>query len=83
MTTKTLYFDESGFTGYNLLDPVQPIFIVASTDITDDRAADVLKDSLPRYQGEEYKFTNIWGSKNRDGLLRFGAHIPKLLVPIS
>lgn len=71
MQTKTLYFDEAGFTGYNLLDPQQPIFVVASSDLGDDEAREILAASFPRYQGNEYKFSNIWGSGNRAGLLTF------------
>ena len=33
MVARTLYFDESGFTGDNLLDGTQPIFAIASTDL--------------------------------------------------
>ena len=63
MPTRALYFDESGFTGYNLLDPQQPIFAVASVDISDAQAAEILKSSFPSYQGVEFKFTNILGIK--------------------
>ena len=56
MLTKTLYFDESGFTGYNLLDPNQPVFTIASSDLGDQEAADILRAAFPRYQGHEYKF---------------------------
>lgn len=73
--TRTLYFDESGFTGYNLLDAAQPIFAIASAGIEEQRALEVLKDSFPKYQGNEYKFSNIWGSKNRAGLLRYAEHL--------
>ncbi len=73
MTTKTLYFDEAGFTGSNLLDPDQPVFAIASSDLADDEALDILQYCFPHYQGIEYKFTNIWrSSKHRDGLVRFG-----------
>jgi hypothetical protein len=75
---KTLYFDESGFTGYNLLDPSQPIFAVASTDVEEQLALDILRDSFPHYQGPEFKFTNIWASGNRTGLRRFAARLADL-----
>jgi hypothetical protein len=75
---KTLYFDESGFTGYNLLDPSQPIFVVASTDADEQFALDILKDSFPRYQGSEFKFANIWNSGNRAGLRRFAVRLAEL-----
>jgi hypothetical protein len=70
--TRNLYFDESGFTGYNLLDPQQPVFCIASTDIGPDEAQAILRESFPRYQGQEYKFQNIWGSnRHRRGLETF------------
>ncbi|MBG6206263.1 hypothetical protein IWQ49_000910 [Labrenzia sp. EL_126] len=75
-STKTLYFDESGFTGYNLLDPKQPIFVVASADFGPESAADILAESFPRYRGAEYKFSNIWRSNNKAGLVRFGEKLP-------
>lgn len=75
MPTRTLHFDESGFTGYNLLDAAQPIFAIASADIEEQRALEILKDSFPKYQGNEYKFSNIWSSKNRAGLLKYAEHL--------
>lgn len=72
MPTRTIFFDESGFTGSNLLDPAQPIFSVASADISEERAEEVLRASFPRYQGEEFHFTDIWRSRrNRNGLRLF------------
>lgn len=72
---KTLYFDESGFTGYNLLDPIQPIFTIASTDIDEKYAEQILLESFPKYKGDEFKFTNIWPSTNRSGFIKFGEHL--------
>jgi hypothetical protein len=54
VTTKTLHFQESGYTGYNLLDPEQPTFAIASTDFESDMAEKILRDSFPDYQGEEF-----------------------------
>jgi len=68
---RTIYFDEAGYTGYNLLDPVQPVFLIASVDIEEHLAAEILQSSFPRYQGDEFKYSNIWRSGNRDGLSRF------------
>ncbi len=75
MTERTIYFDESGFTGYNLLDPAQPIFTIASADVAEERARDILRASFPRYQGAEYKFSNVWASRSRVDLLTFAAHL--------
>lgn len=77
MPTKTLYFDESGFTGANYLDEVQPFFVVASTDIDPARAEAILKKAFPRYAAAEFKFSNIWKS-HRDGLQQFGSALGEL-----
>lgn len=78
MAIRNLYFDEAGFTGYNLLDPIQPVFAIASADITEDEAESVLKDSFPRYRADEYKFKNIWGSSNQNGFLQFAEHLANI-----
>lgn len=72
MATRTLYFDESGFTGHNLLDAAQPIFVLASSDIKGDVAREILDRSFPRYRGSEFKFSNLWRSNHKGGLVEFG-----------
>jgi hypothetical protein len=78
VTVETLYFDESGYTGYNLLDPAQPMFAIASTDVSPNDAETILRESFPKYGGSEYKFTNIWRSNNRKGLIEFGGRLAPL-----
>ncbi|MEQ1611440.1 MAG: DUF3800 domain-containing protein [Hyphomicrobiaceae bacterium] len=75
---RTIYCDESGFTGYNLLDPAQPIFAVASACLDEAQAEQILKQSFPAYQGAEFKFANLWRGGNRGGFARFAAEIKKL-----
>lgn len=72
MNNKALYFDESGFTGYNLLDKSQPVFTIASCDLSQEEAREILESAFPGTQAEEIKFSNIWRRKNRSGLIRFG-----------
>ncbi len=73
MALRTLYFDESGFTGYNLLDERQPVFAIASTDLSSSISREILCEAFPRYQGEEFKFTKLWRSKrNRERFPEFG-----------
>ena len=79
--TKTIYCDESGFTGYNLLDREQPVFTVASHDIDETRAAEILSTSFPRYRAQEYKFANIWSTANRAGLVEFARHLSNHPAP--
>lgn len=78
MSVRTLSFDESGYTGYNLLDPVQPVFTVASTDLDEGEAEAILRSSFPKYQGAEFKFSNIWATGSKAGLLTFSAHLAPL-----
>ncbi|MFN0114713.1 MAG: DUF3800 domain-containing protein, partial [Paracoccaceae bacterium] len=76
MPLRTIFFDESGFTGYNLLDPDQPVFAVASADIADSRAEEILRSSFPHNRADEFHFTRIWGSRRqREGLKAFCGHL--------
>jgi len=79
---KTIFFDEAGFTGYNFLDPNQPIFIIASTDIKPDHAEVLLKKAFPKYQGKEFKFSNIWGSTNQKGFFDLAKSLQNVINPI-
>jgi hypothetical protein len=75
----TIYIDESGFTGDDLYNPDQRYFVIASTIIGDDEAEQLLRRCFPRYQGPEFKFTNIWKrGNNRNGLRALAAEIPAL-----
>ncbi|MGE3993159.1 DUF3800 domain-containing protein [Pseudorhodoplanes sp.] len=75
MTLRTIYFDESGYTGYNLLDPAQPVFAISSALISDGEAEAILRESFPTYQGAEFKFSNIWRTNARSGLLTFAGNL--------
>lgn len=78
MITK-IFLDESGFTGEDLYNPDQRFFTIASTIIGDDEAHAILKRCFPRYQGPEYKFTNLWKRRSsREGLLSMAREIPTL-----
>lgn len=79
MPERTLHFDESGYTGYNLLDPVQPVFTVASASIDEGAAEAILRACFPNYQGAEFKFSNIWKTGSKAGLLAFA----QALVPLA
>ena len=72
----TIYFDESGFTGHDLINPDQPTFTVASVDIEDAAARALLQASFPRHQAKEFKFTRVLRRpKNRGNLIRFAEHL--------
>lgn len=60
---QTVYFDESGFTGNNLLNPDQPVFVYAGVAIAPDHASYLQSEILSRFriQGNELKGKNLVG----------------------
>lgn len=72
---KTLYFDESNYTGYNLLDADQPVFVITSSDIGDEEAEEILRGSFPGYKGGEFKAGRIWKDREKRPLAKFGESI--------
>lgn len=54
-----LYFDESGFTGADLLCPQQPYFCLASVLFTDDELDIIKKDIGADKYGKELHFKNL------------------------
>lgn len=50
-----IYCDEAGFTGSNLLDTAQPHFVFASTDITEDRAQNLLDQAVKKFRIERLR----------------------------
>ena len=76
MEPRQLYFDESGFTGYNLLDEIQPVFAIASTDLDPNIARDLLRESFPKYKGKEFKFSKLWKLQSHRGCFpQFGQNV--------
>ena len=85
--SQKIYFDESGFTGNNLLSPDQRYFAYASIATDDAEARDFVDDLIGRYciQGNELKGSKLIkfnkGRKAIDEILnRFG---PRLKISIS
>jgi len=64
---QTIYFDESGYTGNNLLSPDQPAFVYASVAIGTSDASHLHSEMLSRFQikGKELKGKNL--VKNKQG----------------
>ena len=58
---QTFYFDESGFTGNNLLDPQQPVFVYAGVAIDEELASQIHADALSRFRinAQELKGANL------------------------
>ena len=59
--TQTFYFDEAGFTGNNLLDPEQPVFVYAGVAIDEKRASALRAEALSRFRlnASELKGSNL------------------------
>jgi len=78
MSTKNLYFDESGQTGTNLLDPEQLFFSVGSTDIQTDEANAIIERCFPRHAGSDLKFKTLFRRHaNRKSLIEFAKYVGK------
>ncbi|MBI6799268.1 hypothetical protein YA0057_25890, partial [Pseudomonas syringae] len=57
MSHASIYFDESGFTGNNLMEPIQKIFSYAAVVSDDDEAKEIVEGVIAKYriQGGEIK----------------------------
>ena len=51
--------DEAGYTGDDLLNGDQPVFVLASTSLTDDDAGELLKAHFPDTQARELKHSAV------------------------
>lgn len=71
MPTPTIFFDEAGNTGAALIDPEQPVFVLASVDFTPEESAALLSTVQTR-QATEAKFSALRKSAaGRQRLLDF------------
>ena len=74
VSTKTIYFDESGNTGPNLLDPQQKFFSIGSTDLTELESHTILQKHFPRHIGTDIKFKKLFRDEANHGDLIQFAH---------
>lgn len=56
---RTIYMDESGYTGQDLFNPDQPIFVLASTDLSIEEAKKILEPIFKNNQGDELKHSRL------------------------
>ncbi len=56
---KTVFVDESGYTGGNLLDESQPFQSLSAVCITEDEAAELINKYFPTHQGKELKYIQL------------------------
>ena len=76
--TKTIYFDESGNTGPNLLDPHQKFFSIGSTDLTEGESSAILQRHFPKHVGKDIKFKKLFrDSSNYEDLIKFAETVGK------
>jgi len=69
--TPIVFFDEAGNTGPNLLDPAQPVFVLASVYISQQHAKE-LYSLVARDSHHVLHFTNLKRNQNgRERILRF------------
>ncbi|NJL08803.1 MAG: hypothetical protein HC900_11540 [Methylacidiphilales bacterium] len=61
----TIYFDEAGFTGEDLLDEDQPIFAQSSNNFCPKEADEIIAHIFGRTNATELKHTNL--SRRRPG----------------
>lgn len=79
MNEVTIWFDESGFTGEDLMNPEQRYFALASSIVGDDEAEALLRQCFPRYGGTEFKFSALWRRpSHREGFLDLAERLPAL-----
>lgn len=57
----TIYIDESGYTGEDLLHPRQSTFAIATHNFTPEECAEFKQKFFRRYQGPELKHVNLGG----------------------
>lgn len=61
---KTIYMDESGYTGYDLLNINQPFQAASSLMINEEQAKKLVEEYFPKRQGEELKHQKLKSSKS-------------------
>ena len=67
----TIYLDETGYTGQDLLNPDQPILVAASTNIADDVAASLVQECFPNVQARELKHSRLcMRDRGQDQIIR-------------
>ncbi len=60
---KTVFVDESGYTGGHLLDRAQPFQSLSAICITEEDASELINKYFPRHKGKELKYKQLKGRK--------------------
>jgi hypothetical protein len=80
MATVTLFPDESGYTGPDLINRNQPFFTLASTNLSEADARSLLITSCFGAGTQEVKFVKLAKSERGRAAIRI-YHLSKLAVP--
>jgi hypothetical protein len=74
-----LFIDESGYTGPDLVNRDQPVFVRASTVLTGEEANELITTCFPSQKtGRELKHSRLsWTKKGRAELIEFFNRVPK------
>lgn len=56
---RLIYADECGFTGFDLMNPDQPVFIFASHNFTEEQAASIFGTHCAALAGPEIKHEKL------------------------
>lgn len=74
-----IFLDESGFTGQDLLSPKQPIFVLASTVMSDDECSHIYRDVFSGVRAQELKHTALVRQRRgRERIIEFAKTIHPL-----
>ena len=57
--SRVIYGDECGFTGPDLMNPVQPVFAFATHDFSEAEAAEILQEHCAAFAGPEIKHEKL------------------------
>ena len=66
-TIQTVYLDEAGFTGNNLLDPAQPMFVYSAVAMAKDQAAALHSEVVSRFRLRDHELKGSNLVKRRQG----------------
>lgn len=70
--TMTIFIDECGFTGEDLLAPEQPVFVLVSSTITDEVASELMDRHFGKIKSKELKHRDLaHRSSNHPALIAF------------
>jgi hypothetical protein len=84
ISVEKLFFDESGYTGEDLLNYEQPTFAYASTTLPDSDAASLVNSCFAFSRASELKHSRLSkSSRGQDAIVAFIQRILELSLPVN